>query len=199
MRGSAVVAADKPNRYRRAIMTPFSSYRIIPLSRGYHTIVDREDYDLLRQYRWFAKISTNTGRVYAWRHTKKVNGRSKVVYMHREILGLTPGDGLQGDHISIERTLDNRRSNLRVATASQNKMNAAMRADNTSGYRGVCFHKPNGKWIAEIAAGGKRHYLGIFPTPALAHAAYCEAAKTLHGAFSRPSKRRTRNGKGITG
>lgn len=162
--------------------------RIIPLSRGYMALVDAEDFAYLSQFRWFVKISTNTGRPYAWRHTKKVKGRSEIVYMHRDILGLTKGDGLQGDHRNREQTLDNRRSNLRIATPSQNRMNGSMRADNSTGYRGVSYHAKIKRWVAEISAGNKRQYIGCFTEPETAYAAYCEAAKALHGEFNATSR-----------
>lgn len=76
-------------------------------------------------------------------------------------------------------------SNLREVSRAQNSMNRSMQRRNRSGFKGVCANK--GKWQASIRVSGKAHYLGLFPTPEDAHAAYCAAAKRLHGEFARAS------------
>jgi hypothetical protein len=87
------------------------------------------------------------------------------------------------DHHDGNRT-NNRWSNLRLATSSQNKMNGVRRSDNSSGYRGVRFDKRRNHWIAEIMANGMTFYLGSFQTVEDAAAAYAEAAGRLHGKFA---------------
>ncbi|MCA8339501.1 AP2 domain-containing protein [Burkholderia multivorans] len=49
---------------------------------------------------------------------------------------------------------------------------------------GVSSHPNTSRWVARIQHGGKQHYLGMFDTPELAHAAYVAAAKRLHGEFA---------------
>ena len=62
-----------------------------------------------------------------------------------------------------ENKSDNRWVNLRAATNSQNMMNvSALPRNNTSGVRGVSWHKGAGKWFAQIKAKGRNHYLGLF-------------------------------------
>jgi hypothetical protein len=100
--------------------------------------------------------------------------------MHRLLLSSKKGE--QVDHRNHD-TLDNRRSNLRTATASQNSTNRRRRSDNTSGTRGVRFYAPNGKWLARIGVNGKRKHLGYFPTQEAAYAAYVDAAIEEHGEF----------------
>lgn len=88
------------------------------------------------------------------------------------------------DHVNGKRA-DNRWSNLREATPSQNSMNTKLYARNRSGYRGVSWHEPSGKWRAEVAAKGVRHYLGLFPS-AKAAAEAAEAKRLeLHSSFAR--------------
>ena len=70
-------------------------------------------------------------------------------------------DGLQVDHINHD-SFDNRKSNLRIVTVSQNNMNKDIRADNSSGYTGVIPAKTLGKYIASIKVNQKRIYLGTF-------------------------------------
>lgn len=76
-------------------------------------------------------------------------------------------------------------SNLRIATTTQNSANASIRADNTSGARGVCFDKQRGLWKAAISNNGRRWCLGHFKSPLDAAAAYERAAIAVWGDFAR--------------
>lgn len=87
------------------------------------------------------------------------------------------------DHID-GNSLNNAIANLREATRSQNSFNRGQQVTNTSGFKGVCWHKNRCKWAASITVDRKQKHLGYFPTAELAHAAYCEAAKKLHGDFA---------------
>lgn len=75
------------------------------------------------------------------------------------------------DHINRDRS-DNRLANLREATRTQNAWNTDAHASNTSGVRGVYWHKRAGKWHAQIAAHGQMIYLGLFDSIEEAGAAY---------------------------
>lgn len=88
------------------------------------------------------------------------------------------------DHINGIRS-DNRISNLREATKSQNMGNSRAHKRNTSGFKGVCFHKKSGRWVANISPNREHYYLGLFDTPEEAHAAYSAAAKKHYGEFAR--------------
>lgn len=81
--------------------------------------------------------------------------------------------------------LNTKIENLRPATPSQVSCTMKKHKTNISGYKGVCFKKNRGKYMAQIAKNGKRYYLGLFATPQEAHKAYCKAAKKLHGEFAR--------------
>src|SRR5688572_18562346 len=87
--------------------------------------------------------------------------RGGGVTMHRELLGLTSNDGLYGDHINRD-TLDNRRSNLRAVTPLGNAQNVSLRADSTSGYRGVSWSQTRGMWWAYVHVQGKKVYSEYF-------------------------------------
>lgn len=80
---------------------------------------------------------------------------------------------------------NNRWGNLREADRSQQLSNRNVAANNKSGFKGVCLDKRRGLYKAEIQKGSYRKFLGYFVTAELAHAAYVEAAKILHGEFAR--------------
>lgn len=88
------------------------------------------------------------------------------------------------DHINMNKS-DNRICNLREATHSQNGFNTPTPPSNTSGFKGVSWYSRCQKYRAQITAQGKRHYLGLFDDPHLAHEAYKAASIKLHGEFSR--------------
>lgn len=91
------------------------------------------------------------------------------------------------DHINGVKA-DNRICNLRLATASQNEANKPMAARNTSGHKGVTWHRC-GKWQAQLQHNGKVHYLGLFDDVNDAAAAYANKAKEIHGAFANLGRR----------
>lgn len=85
------------------------------------------------------------------------------------------------DHINQDKA-DNRLANLRLASPSQNKANTKVRADSTTGLKGV---KPkSGKFLATITKDGKRTHLGTFNTALEAHCAYRGASIVMFGEFA---------------
>lgn len=121
---------------------------------------------------------------HGYRHIH-VNG--KTYYAHRlawlYIKGVWPKDRI--DHKNRVKH-DNRFDNLREATQSQNAANSTKQKNNTSGYKGVSFRKDTPKYVAQIESNGKHKNLGSFDCPKEAYAAYCQAAKELHGDFASP-------------
>ena len=88
------------------------------------------------------------------------------------------------DHIDGDPS-NNRISNLRQATDSQNLANARKPVTNTSGRKGVSWHSKGQKWQAHIRIEGKSKYLGLFDDLDAAHAAYASAATLHRGEFAR--------------
>ena len=159
------------------------SYRLIPLTQGQFAKVDVEDFESLSQHKWFAIWNPHTQSFYAVRHDNSKPNRP-FIQMHRVILGLKPGDRRKGDHADSGATLDNRRSNLRVASNEENGRNARRRRDNWSGFKGVHFRKNLGVWCARIGVNRRRIHLGHFQTAEEAAAAYRAAALRLHGSYA---------------
>lgn len=96
--------------------------------------------------------------------------------------GKWPAD--QIDHINGVKS-DNRIVNLRQATNSQNHANAPKRSHNTSGVKGVSWHKKRRRWIASIRVHGKLEHIGEFRELSVAADAYSEKARSVFGEFAR--------------
>ena len=139
--------------------------RTIPLSRDLVTTVDDEDYAELSQWKWHVAGDADYIRVIRTVSVPNRNRRSGYAHitvgMSRQILKLPKGDPRQVDHIN-RNTLDNRRSNLRIATPSQNSCNRGLRADNNSGVTGVSWRKTERKWVVRIQARGQCIRVGQF-------------------------------------
>jgi len=166
---------------RHAVTQPLDkSYRYIALTQRQVAIVDAADFEWLSQWCWHAIWSPCTNTFYAARNEEKQKYRT-MLQMHRVILDCRRGE--QCDHINHD-TLDNRRSNLRKAIGNQNNRNSRKRKDNTSGYKGVCWHKWTRKWSAQITINRKHIHLGYFDKSKNAAHAYDEAAKKYFGEFA---------------
>lgn len=164
--------------------SPTPEYREITLTQGQVAIVDAERFEELNSVKWYAQWSNATKSFYAARRPC-VDGKWTQILMHRVVLGLEKGNRLRGDHIDPARTLDNRISNLRIATSAQNVWNSRISVRNTSGFKGVSFFKRLGLWRATIKYNGQYKSLGYYKTPEEAYVARCEATEKYHGEFAR--------------
>lgn len=146
----------------------------VPLNKGLEAIIDAEDAQKVGQWNW----------CYAGRYVRRTDhssGIPKTVKLHRYLMG--EPDCLV-DHKN-GNVFDNRKSELRLANKSQNAANSKMTSRNTSGFRGVHWHKATNKWQAQIRHNTKCIHLGLFENPEIAHAAYVAASQKYHGAFGR--------------
>ena len=140
-------------------------------------IVDDDDFERLSPHSWHCSV-----RGYAERRAPKKDGKQQMFHMHREIIG-TP-EGMGTDHINGNK-LDNRKENLRICSPVQNARNSVGHIDSRSGFKGVSWYKPYGKWMARIHVEGKSLFLGYFNDPVKAASAYKVAAKKHYGEFHR--------------
>jgi hypothetical protein len=91
------------------------------------------------------------------------------------------------DHINGDG-LDNRLSNLRLATRSDQGANTKRRRDNSSGIKGVVWHPQSRKWRVQI-----KRDVGLFATKEAAARAYIEAAAQRFGEFASDGNRKGRD------
>jgi hypothetical protein len=173
------MAATNSSRIKRPIRIE-GDLAYITLTRGYETVIDAADVHLVAEFQW--AVCPRPGKsTYAMR-TDGRGGKKRSVFFHRVLMG-EPLD-MRVDHIDCNG-LNNRRSNLRLATISQSNHNSRTPRHNTSGLKGVSWHKREKKWSSYINVNRQRHHLGLHATADLAHAAYCEASARLHGEFGR--------------
>lgn len=102
--------------------------------------------------------------------------------MHRHILSARKGQKV--DHIN-RNSLDNRKSNLRLASSSQNAANSKRLKNSKSLYRGVSWDSRCQKWLAQIQVKRKNLFLGRFHCIKQAAKAYNSAAIEFFGEYAR--------------
>jgi AP2 domain len=154
----------------------------IPLTKKEFSVVDDSDFLLVSQYKW--RVSIQRGSKYAMTSFVK-NGKKITLLMHRLILSVKKTDFV--DHID-HNGLNNTRRNLRLCSASENQWNQKLHKNNTSGYKGVSFHKPTGKFQALIQFERKKIHIGLFYTKQDAARAYNRMAKRFFGEFAYTNK-----------
>lgn len=157
-----------------------NDYGIGFTEKGEKFYFDLEDYDKIKDYCWYIR-----GNGYVVNKTG-----STTIHMHRIVMGLKD-DSVYIDHVhgSLTRN-DNRKSNLRIATHSQNMMNVGIRETNTSGVTGVDFVKRKGKWRSRITKNNVTYELGYYDNFNDAVKARKEGEERYHEKFSYENSRK---------
>lgn len=138
-----------------------------------YAIVDDEDYDNLKKYKWNISGGYKKGDYYA---ATVIDGRT--IYMHRLITGARSGEYV--DHINGNMR-DNRRKNLRIVDQTQNNANYHHPKKGASKYKGVSWCKYTGRWRVRVTAYGHTVHVGRFDTETEAAKAYNTVAKAIFG------------------
>mgnify|MGYP000650107471 CR=1 FL=1 len=136
--------------YVGPLMQP-GSLRVLPMMKdgSKSCLLDLQDFQWAKEFSW-SHCSGYAKRV------RKIDGKQRTICLHVEIakkMFLAIPEGMQIDH-KDRNPLNNRRFNLRLATPSQNIMNQKIGSNNTSGVKGVYWHKASRRWIARIRIYG---------------------------------------------
>lgn len=135
-----------------------STSRAITLRDGEMAVVDAEDFDRISQYQW---------RLCCLGYVVRYIGHQSYQYLHRFILRepATRGQRVVIDHINRDRR-DNRKSNLRRVSKSENSLNGGLSKRNKSSRRGIS--RCGQMWRARVRIEGVNYELGRFSTIAAA-------------------------------
>ncbi len=130
-------------------------------------------------YGQIADITTKTTKGYI-----KVKIRGKNYMAHRiAYFYMTGEEPEQVDHIDHDES-NNKWSNLRAATNSQNNMNKGLQVNNSSGVRGIYWDKQKERWRAAIELNGVRINIGSFKEKDAAAAAVSEVMEICYKEFN---------------
>lgn len=155
-------------------------------SNGVEFEIDEEDVDRVAAYRWYG-FKPDGKKTYIFRtiSTRLSSGKWKTqsVYLHRFLIDAP--SGLSVDH-KDNNSLNNRRSNLRLATQSQQNQNTKKLNPSTasSRFKGVSFNKKRNAWEVYIHDKRKKVIIGYFQNEEEAAHAYDNAARSRYGEFA---------------
>lgn len=159
----------------------------VPLTRNKSTIIDDIDSDLIDGRNWLCSINHKNGNHYAYR--RDLGGRKDprtLRYLHRIIIERTIGRNIKRcecvDHKNGD-SLDNRRSNLRIASRSQNQSNIK-RIRAKTGFKGVVKYRNIFAVFCAIQKSKFNRYIGSFDTAEAAAKAYDNEAIRRAGIFA---------------
>ena len=153
---------------------------VVKLKKGVECQIDEQDLELFNSLPFYAS-KTKDGHVYA-KSIQGKNGKRKSIYLHRLLLGAKRGQIV--DHKN-GNTLDNRRCNIRIVTASQNSANAKPRGKNLAGASKTHAGRQGKKlWTAKIQFNKKAQFIGYFLTEQEAHEAYKKKSIEIFGEHS---------------
>ena len=181
---------ELPNRLDGLLVLPVLLYRWIRygytfrrirLSGGKFALVDAEDFYHLSKYSW--RASRDGQQFYATRSYRTKDGKKRKKLMHRQIMKVRRDVLL--DHAN-RNGLDNRRANLRPATATQNACNRSKISSRktVSRFKGIAACAGKKGWQARIRIEGKVRFLGYYYDEVEAAKAYDRAARKYHGDFA---------------
>ena len=159
--------------------------RDLALTQGKVALVDDADYERVGAFKWSARQEKR--RPHCWYavrtiHKSKKISKAKTVYLHRVILD--PLDGFDVDHKDGDG-LNCQRSNLRVATRSQNNMNRAVKAPNKTGYTGIEVKRDRpSPYVARIHVNGRTIRSPAFATLEEAVTARAALVQQYYGEFA---------------
>lgn len=152
----------------------------------YDISIDDCDSDLL-QYKWYIHFRRDAVNG-VYRNIPRRETQAQQTRLHRAIMERIEGRAIAPhefvDHKDLN-TLNNQRSNLRLATNGQNCANKGVHKNNKLGVKGVRMNNRGDGYNARIRVNKVAVNLGTFRTIEEAHQAYVDAAIKYHGEYAR--------------
>lgn len=163
-------------------MTPELSHEYLRSILSYDPVTGAWTWIVRKNYR--VPAGSRAGSISGRYWMIKIDGRSYASHILAffYMTGAWPNDEI--DHEDTD-SLNNVWENIREATRSQNCANRKIHKNNTSGHKGVTWHKQHQKWAAQIKIDGKHKHIGLFASASLAADAYAQAAHKFFGNFAR--------------
>lgn len=160
-----------------------SDFIKVPLSKGRFSVISIEDAEKVLRLKWHLfENKTNGRKPVRYAATKSMkNGKRISIYLHRFIIDAPKG--VEVDHINGDG-LDNRSSNLRLATRSENARNFKSSRKSACGFRGVFQYNKNKRFGVKITVNKTVYILHGFLDAAEAALFYDLKALELHGDFA---------------
>lgn len=166
------------NNFKRYNQYDLSGEYGIGYTKNGEFLFDLEDYDKIKDFCW--NIGTD-GYV-------ETKFKKEEITLHRLVLGICGKEEYENidvDHIhGRESRHDNRKSNLRLATRTQNNMNKGLQRNNTSGVTGVYYDENASLWVAQMGLNGRNIHLGRYQLKEDAVKARKEAEEKYFGEWS---------------
>jgi hypothetical protein len=168
----------RPNK----VIADYGDYLEIDISTKSHPtavmLVDKDVWDAHDGSRAYACACGKDKYIHA-----RFCGNRVQIPFHNSVIAKV--DGMEIDHIKhgTMQLVDNRRSNLRLATHSQNNMNRSAQS-NGIGIPGVVWSKRRGKWQTRITVDGEVKDLGFYDNIDFAVGARKQAEREYFGEFS---------------
>jgi len=153
-------------------ITDCGAYMECKTKSGKTFIFDRDDLPLVKSRVWYMDK-------YGYVNGCEGDGAIKL---HRLIM--KPPEGMVIDHINNDPS-DCRRDNLRIVSQHQNTMNHSLNRNSTTGFKGVCFDKKEGRYMAHIHPNRRMIFLGYYDNPKEAALAYDKAASFYFGEYAK--------------
>lgn len=148
------------------------------------TLIDLNDLPNVMKFEhtWYPQPFSDRKEFYAAGKIKNKFGKRTTMFLHRWITSAP--DDIVVDHKN-HKTLDNRKTNLRLCSISENTRNQRNQTNKSSIFKGVHFDNNAKKFRSQIYLNCKRIHLGLFQTEYDAAKAYNEAAIQLFGDFAK--------------
>ena len=141
----------RKEKARKITYSFYEDYIIGDDGCGHQFMIDNDDFDRIKERHWIYSGGY-------WVTYIRIGDKKMRLGMHNFIM--PPKDGYIIDHADRNKS-NNRKHNLRQATASQNVMNSTLRKNN-SGFTGVMLDKRRNKWRAVIKLNQKSISLGEY-------------------------------------